>query len=233
MSRVAVERGIEHYVDELIGVAAAEFSVTAALGDGVRGPGGAVVDRLLGREGALERHVVRPELDATRRDVLDGFAVVLDVAESGGTVADHESELLARDGFYAALREDLSSDRREAARERLLDRHRALVDATRPPLRSPEDEFWPAVRDALDLDATLSLLEATLSFTDPLVADRDAFAFTASFDPGDVLRLGPLGGSVPTVTVEYTEEAVRTMRRAETVVTRQATREARRRFEDT
>ncbi|MFC4358543.1 hypothetical protein ACFO0N_11385 [Halobium salinum] len=231
MSRTAVERGIERYVDDLIDVAADEFSVAAALRGGVRGPGGAVVDRLLGREGALRRHVVRPELDATRRDVLDGFAVVLDVAESDDSVSDRADDLLAHDGFYDALREDLARERREAARERLLERHRRLVEAARPPVESPEDEFWPAVRDSLDADAARSLLETALSFTDPVVADREAFAFVASFDPGEVLQLGPLGRGVPTVTVEYTDEAIRTMRRAETVVTRRATREARRQFE--
>lgn len=231
MSRTAVERGIERYVDELISVAADEFSVSAALRGGVRGPGGAVVDRLVGREGAVRRHVVRPELEAIRTDVLEGFAVVLDVAESGASVEDRAGDLLAYDGFYAALHEDIPSKRRADARERILDRHRELVEAARPPLASPSDEFWPAVRDSLELEAALSLLETTLSFTDPVLADRGAFTFTASFDPSAILRLGPLGRGLPTVTVEYTEEAVRTMRRAETVVTREATREARRQFD--
>jgi hypothetical protein len=230
MSRLAVQRGIERYVDELIDVAAAEFSVAAALGDGVRGPGGAVVDRLLDRRGALQRHVVRPELEATRRDVLDGFGVV-DVAATDDSVDERASELLAHDGFWTAIRDDVSRERRTAVRERLLDRYRLLADAAGPPIRSDADEFWPAVRERLDLDAALELLEAALSFTDPVVEYRDAFAFTASFEPGEVLRLGPLGGGLPTATVEYTDEAIGTMRRAERVVTERASREARRAFD--
>jgi hypothetical protein len=122
MSRLAVQRGIERYVDELIDAAAAEFSVAAALGDGARGPGGAVVDRLLDRRGALQRHVVRPELEATRRDVLDGFGVVVDVAATDDSVDERASELLAHDGFWTAIRDDVSRERRTAVRERLLDR---------------------------------------------------------------------------------------------------------------
>jgi hypothetical protein len=230
MSRLAVERGIERYVDELIDVAAEEFSVAAALDSGVRGPGGVVVDRLLDRRGALQRHVVRPELQATRRDVLAGFGVVVDAAAAGDSADERATELLARDGFWAAVRDDVSDDRRAAVRERLLGRYRLLVDAAAPPVRAEADEFWPAVRESLDLDAALELLEAALSFTDPVVEHRDAFAFTASFDPGAVLRLGPLGSGLPTVTVEYTDEAIRTMRRAERVVTERARREARRAF---
>jgi hypothetical protein len=52
-----------------------------------------------------------------------------------------------------------------------------------------------------------------------------------AFDPADVVGgLGSLLGGLPTVEVEYTDEAIRSMRRAEQAVIAETKRDVRRRL---
>lgn len=232
MTRAAVETGFERYLDEMLTVAAREFNVVAALRNGVRGPGAQVTDRLLKRSGALERHVVEPELDAYRRGILAQFDVILDYAASDESIDAFADTLLAHDSFSDSLRPGVSAARRQDIEELLLARDRRLGEAVAPLLDSPRDEFWPAAIDAYDADRIGDLVSATFSFTGPLAEYPDAFVFETTFDPADVLGGlgGLLGGGLPSVTVEYTDEATRVMRRAEETVRHQAMREAERQF---
>jgi hypothetical protein len=230
MTRAAVEAGFEHYLDEMLAVAAREFNVVAALRNGVRGPGARVTDRLLKRTGALERHVVEPELDAHRHAVLAQFDVILDYAASDDGLGAFADTLLARDSFYQSIRPGISPTRRDEIRERLLARDRRLGEAVAPLLESPHEEFWPAAVDVYEADRIGDLVSATFSFTGPLTDYPEAFVFETTFDPAAVLGgLGSLlSGGLPRVTVEYTDEATRVMRRAEETVRHRAMRDAER-----
>ena len=223
MTRRAVAAGFESFVDDALSAAADEFSVSRALA-GASGP----VDRLLDRSDALHRRVVRPELRSYRRSILDQFDATLDRAEAvaAGAEPDGPAALLASDPFADALRPALSPARRERLRDRLVERQRRLSEAVVPLLDHPADEFWPAVVGALDRRTAERLVGEQFRFTEPVVADRDAFAFTTRIDTGELLAL-PIG---PTITVEYTDEAVRAMRAAEARVIETAEREIDRRY---
>jgi hypothetical protein len=234
VTRRAVETGFERFVDEVAEATVAEFDVVAALRGGVRGPGSRLTGRLLKRSDTLDRRVVRPELRSYRERALRQFDAVLDAAAADAEFDAHADRVLAADSYWEAVRPDLPPDRRAAVRETLLDRNRRLADAVTPLVDSPRDAFWPAVRDALDEPAAVALVEDCFAFTAPLVEHRDAFRFETTFDPGDVLGGvgGLLAGGLPTVRVEFTDEAVRAMRRAERRVVHETTREVSRRFAD-
>jgi hypothetical protein len=232
MTREAVEAGFRTFVDDVIEETVEAFSVTRALRQGVRGPGGTVVDRLLKNSRALRRRVVEPELDAYRRRALEQFGVVLDFVESEDPFETHTDRILAADSYWQSVRPDLPADRKAAVRTTLLDRNRDLAAAVEPLVASSADSFWPAVTDAFDEPRAIALVEEQFVFTGPLEQHRDAFVLKTSFEPADVLGGigGLLGGGLPTVHVEFTDEAIRAMRRAEAQVVERTKRDVRRRY---
>ena len=230
MTRAAVEEGFERFVGDTVRATFEEFSVVNALRGG-RGPPG-VVERLLKHNEALERTVVRPELRAYRDRVLAQFSASLDAYASDEPFEAHRDSVLADDAYAEALRRDLPRARREEVRDALLERQRDLAAAVQPLVESDADEFWPAVTDAFTREEALAFVDERFVFTGPLEAYPDAFRLETTVDPSDVL--GGVGGllasGLPEVAVDYTDEATRAMRRAETRVREDTTRELRRRF---
>jgi len=155
---------------------------------------------------------------------------VLTAVESERPVEAFEAELLDHDSMVQALDPDLSPERRRVVVDDVVDRLRRLGDGVAPVVERPEDEFWPAVRGAFDEKHARSLVETVVPFTGPLRRHRDAFAFEVRIDPADVLS-SPLAGRLPTVSLEYTDEAIRAMRRAERRVVHEATSDVADRFD--
>lgn len=234
VTREAVESGFERFVTETIEATAEEFSVARAFRQGARGPGGSVIDRLLKDSDTLWRRVVQPELDAYRCQTLEQFGVLLDYVESGEEFERYRQRLLELDSFAAAIDESVPDSRQESLRETLLDRQREMGEAIRPVVESSEPAFWPAVRASLTAQEARALVGDHFAFTWPVRENRDAFVLSTSFDPGDVLGGlgGILGGGLPTVTVTYTDEAIRSMHRAERAVIAEALGEIDERFGD-
>jgi hypothetical protein len=230
VTRTAAREGFEQFVGEAIELTAEEFSVARALRRGTRGPGGAAVDRLLKDSDLLWDRVVQPELDAYRDRTLAQFDVVLDYAAGDADIDAYRADLLAADSYAEALRADLPAERRDRIRDRLVDRHRRLGDAVAPLVAAPEDAFWPALQSAYDCETAADLVEEHFAFTGPLREHRGAFEMATAFDPGDVLGGGLLPGGLPTLEVEYTDEAIRAMRRAEEAVIADTRRELDRRY---
>ena len=230
MTRAAVEAGFEQFVDDAIRATAEAFAVGNALG-GTDGPPG-VVDRLVSNSAAVERSVVQPELESYRRDVLAQFDAVLDAVESPEPWDAHADRVLELDRYRVAMRDSLSSSRRETVESALLDRQRGLADAVAPMVSADADAFWPAVTETLSVSEARTVVDDHFEFTRPLEAFPDAFAFATTVDPADVLGGlgGLLAGGLPTLQVEFTDEAARAMRRAEERVSEQAHREIDRRF---
>jgi hypothetical protein len=229
MTRAAALDGFETFVDRTAEATRREFSVGRALRGTGLGPGGAVVDRLRRNTDALERRVVEPELEAYRERAVEQFRVVLDYVESDASIEAFEADLLEHDSAVQALDPTLGPDERRAVVEDVLDRLRRLGDGVAPVVERPEDEFWPAVRAAFDREGALALVETVVPFTGPLRRHREAFAFEVRVDPADVLG-GPLAGTLPTVSLDYTDEAVRAMRRAEQRVVHEARADVNERF---
>lgn len=227
MTREAARTGFEQFVEDAIDVTAEQFSVSRALRQGVRGPGGKAVDQLLKDSETLWRRVVQPELDAYRDQILTQFDIVLDYAESDAGIDAYREELLAVDSYAEALRDDIGTKRRAELHDRLVARQQGLGDAVVPIVEAEADDFWQAAAAAFDREQATSLVEDHFTFTTPLREHRSAFRMQTSFDPGDVLGgLGSLLGSgLPTVEVEYTDEALRSMRRAEQTVIAETKRE--------
>ncbi|WP_302082714.1 hypothetical protein [Salinibaculum rarum] len=232
MTREAARTGFEQFVEDAIEVTAQQFSVPRALRQGVRGPGGKVVDQLLQDSETLWRRVVQPELDDYRDQILTQFDIVLDYAESDAEIEAYRDDLLAVDSYATALREDIGAEQRATMHDRLLARQQGLGDAVTPVVDAEETDFWDAAATVFDREQATALVEDHFAFTTPLRDHRDAFRMQTQFDPGDILGgLGSLlGGGLPTVEVEYTDEALRSMRRAEKTVIAETKRELDRRF---
>ena len=232
MTRAAVRQGFEHFVEDAIDTTAEHFSVARALRNGVSGPGGSAVDRLLKSSDTIWRRVVEPELQTYRRQTLAQFDAILDYAESDEGIEAYRKQIFEHDAFASAIREDVTQARRSEVVEALLERHRKLGDATVPLIESPEDDFWEAARTTIDREAAERLVEQRFVFVDPIRPHTDAIAMRTTLDPGEVLGGlgGLLGGGLPTLDVEYTDEAIRAMRRAEQAVITDAKQEIDRRF---
>ncbi len=232
MTREAAHAGFERFVEDAITHTAEEFSVSRALRQGVRGPGGKVVDRLLKDSETLWRRVVQPELDAYRDEILQQFDIVLDYVESDESIGAFREELLAVDSYAAALREEIRGEERKQIHDELVARHRGLGDAVAPIVAADTDDFWTAVSDAFDRKQATALVEDHFRFTTPLQERRNAYEMATAFDPSEILGgLGSLlGGRIPRIEVEYTDEALRSMRRAEQRVIAETKRELDRHF---
>lgn len=232
VTRAAVRAGFEQFVEDAVEATAEHFDVARALRQGIDGPGASVVDRLLNDSEAVRRRVVEPELAIYRRRTIDQFDVILDYAESEAGIEEFRESILERDAFAEEIRDDVSPKRRRAIVEDLLERHRKLGEAAVPLIESSEEDFWDAVQTTLDRETAKRLVEKRFVITGPIRDHTDAIAMTTTIDPGDVLGGlgGLLGGRLPTLSVEYTDEAVRAMRQAEQTVITDAKREIDRRF---
>ena len=174
--------------------------------------------------------MVRPELDAYRRRILAQFDVLLDCVESDAEIDAYRERLLETDAYAANLRSGLSADRRRTVRNRLLDRQRGLAEAVRPLVAAPSDDFWDAVDDAYDRAEMQRVVEEHFVFTGPLEDHRPAFRMTTTVDPGTVLGGGLVVDRLPAFEVEYTDEALRSLRAAERRVVRETKEEIERRY---
>jgi hypothetical protein len=232
VTREAARAGFERFVEDAITHTAAEFSVSRALRQGIRGPGGKFVDQLLKDSETLWTRVVQPELDAYRDEILAQFDILLEYAESDQSIEAYREELLAVDSYAAALREDIRGEERERIHDELVARHRRLGDAVTPIVGADADDFWTATSAVFDRGEATDLIEEQFRFTTPLQERRDAYEMQTAFDPSEVLGgLGSLlGGRLPRIEVEYTDEALRSMRRAEQQVIRETKRELDRHF---
>jgi len=231
VTRNAVETGFEEFLDDVIAATLDEFSVSRALRSGAAGPGGALVDKLATNAGVVHRRVVEPEMETYRRKTIDQFGVILDYAESEADIEACRDEILTAGPFVDALRSDVPDETREQAKEAVLAHYQRLGDAVAPLLASPEPSFWGAARAVLTAEEAVALVETNFAFTAPLRSNRAAFRMETTIDVTDVLGgLARLLGPAPTVEIEYTDEALRAMTRAERVVIAETRREIDRRF---
>jgi hypothetical protein len=226
VTRAAVREGFEWFVDETATATVEAFRVARAFKQG--GPANPVVERLLDSTGPLQRRVVSPEIKAHRRQVLGQVEVLLDYVESGEAIAAYREELLAADPYADTLRESLPAQERERIHDLLVARQRRLGEAVAPLVAAEHDGFWPAVTAALPRDRAVELVEERFPFTGLLREERDAFRMAVEVDPGDVL--GGLAAALPSVEVEYTDEALRAMTRAERRVVAETKQEVNERY---
>jgi hypothetical protein len=220
MTRRAAETGLERFTNRTIDATREEFSVGRTLEGTTLGPGGMLVDRLRDNTDLLERHVIEPELDVYRERTIRQFSILLEYVESGEDMTAFEDELLAHDNYMDALKPGVSTATRDGVAAATLDRLRRLAEGIDPIVASPEDDFWAAAESSLDRAAALTLIDDAVRFTRPIREFEGSFVFETGLNPNEILtsRLLP---SLPTVTVDYTDEAIRSMTAAEERIVRE------------
>ena len=228
MTRAAVRDGFERYVNGLASQTSDAFSISRALRS-ASGPEGAVIDRLLSNSETVDRKIVQPELKAYRDAILHQFDAVLEYAAADDDFGVFADEILARDLYWDSLRTDVGTERRDQLREVLLARQRRMGDAVAPLVAADADSLWGAAATVYDWAGTVDLIETHFAFTEPLHDSPDAYALTIQIDPGDLL--GGLARALPSITVDYTDEAVRAMRGAERRVVHEAKSDVAERFD--
>jgi len=228
VTRAAVKDGFERYVNTLVDETSDAFRVTRAL-RGSAGAKGAVIDRLLKNSDTVDRRIVQPELRAYRDAIFHQFEVVLAYAESDDDFETFADEILARDLYWESLRSGLSARHREEIRETLLDRQRRLGDELAPLVAASGESLWAAAAAEYDWERTVDLIDTHFAFTDPLHDRPDAYELTVEVDPGDLL--GGLARALPSATIDYTDEAIRAMTRAQKRVIDRAKDDARQYFQ--
>lgn len=234
MTRAAVQNGFEAFLADTIEATLEEFSVARALRSASRGPGGVVVDKLLSDSDLLHRRVVQPEIEAYEQQTIEQFDRLLDAVEAETPIEDHREEILAAGTFTDNLRSDLSPKRRERVRDQLFAHHRGLGQAVKPLVESQESSFWDAASVVFSPAEAKELVEVHFAFTGPLRENRDAFAMQTTLDVQSLVGgLAGLFGGNSTYTVEYTEEAIRAMYRAEQRVIHDVTSDLDRKLEYT
>ena len=214
MSRRAAEAGFKQFLEPTVTAIREEFSVERVLRDTELELGGRLVDLVRANADTIERQLVSAELERYQQQSLEQFQAVLDYVESDDPIDAFASELLAHDSYMAALDPALDTAQQATVADAVLARLERLGDGVAPIVRRPEAEFWPAADAAFDRHEAVTLLEEAFPFTEPLQTHREWFVFATEIDPGSILG-GPLGSSLPAVTVEYTDETVRAMTRAE------------------
>lgn len=227
MTRQAVRHGFEQFVGDAIEQTGEEFRIAGVLG----GDGGGMIEKFLDGTDDLHAMLVEPELETFRDATIQQFEFVLDYVDSDEPIEAYRDEILTAGPFLSDLRDDLPPDREQEVRARLLERQERLASAVEPLVESEESEFWAAARRELSAAEAKELVEDNFAFTGPLREYRSAFAMTMTFDPEEVMS--GLGGLLGTsaMEVDYTEEALRAMVRAERAVIADTLDEIDRRFD--
>ncbi|WP_075936156.1 hypothetical protein [Halosegnis longus] len=229
MSRRAAESGFELFLDPTMTAVRREFSVERALRGTGFGLGGRVVDRLRENNDAIERQLVAGEFDAYRERSLAQFRVLLDAVESDEEIEPFADELLAHDSYVEAVDETATPAQRAAVEEDVLSRLERLGTGLEPVLDRPEDDFWAAANAAYSREAATTLVQEAFPFTEPLSTHRDVLIFEVEADPNELLDSALLP-TLPTASIDYTDEAIHAMTRAERQVVADLTDEVRSRF---
>jgi hypothetical protein len=229
MTRRAAKDGVERFLQETIDLTREEFRVRRVLQGSGLGPGGIVVDRLRENAQALERRLIEPKLTEYRTRSLAQFDVLLEYIDDNAPIRAFEEPLLTHDTYLHALDPSASSDTRETLIDASLERLQRLGDGLAPVVYSSSDEFWPAAESELSRQEASDLIENGFPFSGPLRRHRDAVTFEISVDPGDILG-GLLAGGLPSVSIEYTDEALRAMRQAERTISQRMRDEVDSRF---
>lgn len=227
MTEQAARKGFEQFVDDAFEVTREVFSVSRAV-TGSRGVPGSLVDRIVRNSRTFDRRVVEPELAEYRDQILDQFEVLIEyTVDPDATREGYADAILRRDAYLDSLRDDVRHERRQRLEQTVLDRQLGLGEAIEPLVESDRSAFWPAVRDVFTREQATAFVEEQFRFAGPLREHADAFRFTAEFDPETVVDgalASALTRGMPTTTIEFTDEAVRSITRAEERVVRQAKR---------
>jgi hypothetical protein len=230
MTRAAAEAGLFGVVEAVVGAAREEFDAVRAVRQGTTGTASRAVNALVKRNRLLDEYVVKPEIDRYRTDARSQVGAMLDAVAAGDPIETRREAILANDIYYQGLASGAPESTRRAVAESVVERFERAGETVAPVVAAPENGFWDAVRASLTREEAGELVVANLAFAPEMDRFRDWFALRTDVDPGELLG-GPFAARLPTLTVDYTDESLRAMRRAEVRVRRQYEREIARRYD--
>lgn len=196
-SREALEERFEAFVEAIIDEALDEFEPFRVVNAGSL-PGNATVKSVL-------RPLIREELKLYRASINDQFDVVMEYAENDGPVEKYIDDFLRADVFYQNYVGDSRYELAEELEQRLID----MGGDMRPLLRSGEDDFWDAVVASYDEETSREMLPKHFEYTDVIDGYRD-----------DLHLQIEIGNRLVNVEVEYTDEALRCIKKSEDTLKR-------------
>ncbi|ERH04494.1 MAG: hypothetical protein J07HR59_01628 [Halorubrum sp. J07HR59] len=220
MTREAAKTGVEEFLERTVDATREEFRVQRALRGTGLGPGGMVIDRLRDNAQAMERKLVEPELAEYRDRSLAQFDVLVEYMETDAPIQEFEEPLLKTDSYLESLDASASAATRKQLIDASLERLERLGDGLAPVVHSDHDEFLAGYQCRTLPRVGIRPRRAWVPFSGPLRQHREAVSFAVTIDPGEVLG-GPLTGGLPSVSLEYTDEALRAMQRAERQIGKQ------------
>lgn len=195
-SRGAVVEQFEVFMERIIDDALDEFEPFRVVNmNGM--PGNDSIKRALGP-------VIRDELGRIRKSVEAQFGVVMKYIETGD-VEGCGRDFLRNDVFYNSFEGDRNARRRleEDLKRRMTD----MGEDMAPLVETGEEGFWDAVVAAYDEDEAREMLPRHFAYTETLKGYSDDLCLTVR-----------VGGGVLGTDVEYTEEAMRVLGNAETML---------------
>ncbi|WP_254534943.1 hypothetical protein [Halomarina litorea] len=231
MTRAATESGLFDAVDAIVEATYDEFDAVRAVRRGSTNAAGRAVDALLKQNRLLDEYVVRPEIEGFREDARRQVSAMLDAVAAGDPVETRRETILAADAYYGNLGPETPAETRAAVADAVVGRFERAGETVEPVVASPEESFWDAVRASLTAEEARTLVAANFEFAPEMRPYREWLDFRTDLTPSELLG-GPLAARLPTLSVDYTDESMRAMRRAETRVRHEYDREIARRYGD-
>lgn len=214
MTRTAAEQGIVEVFDVMMTNFIDEFSWERVLQETSLRPGGAIVDKLLDVTDVVESRALEPLLNRYRRNAIEYFQRALDYAEGEVSADAIREEFPAYDENIHILDSTASRAEYRELVDDVVKYYCEVGETIEPVVAHSSDDFWQAVEGSMDEDRAVMVLERSMSFSDILEAHREILDMKLELNPAHILSM-PGRVLAPEVSVEYTDEAISALSRAE------------------
>jgi len=146
------------------------------------------------------RPLIERELEVHRQCISNQFDIVMDYAEEG-KLEEHKNDFLKHDIFYSNFEGTTGRDELE---DDLTQRLKDLGSDMAPLISSGENDFWDAMVETYGESEAREMLPKHFEYTDKIADYQDDLYLTVE-----------VGGRVFGFEAEYTDEAIRCLRRSE------------------
>lgn len=214
MTRTAAERGIVEVFDVMVKNVVDEFSWERALRTTSLRPGGAILDKLLDKTEVVDSRALEPLLDRYRRSAIEYFQRALDYAEGEASAESIREEFPEYQENIHILDPAASRVEYQALIDDVVEYYCDVGEALGPVVGHDSDEFWQAVQESMAEEQAVQVLERAMSFSDVLEAHHGVLEMKMQLNPAHLLSM-PGSALAPEVSVEYTDEAINALSRAE------------------
>lgn len=214
MTRTAAERGIAEVFDVIVTNFIDEFSWERVLQKTSLRPGGAIVDKLLDATDVVDSRALEPLLDRYRHSAIEYFQRALDYAEGKVSTDAIRKEFPAYDESIHILDPDASHDEYQTLVDDVVEYYCEVGEALEPLVSHASDDFWRVIQESMNEDQAVMVLDQSMSFSEILEAHRGILDMKLQLNPAHFLSV-PGNALAPEASVEYTDEAIVALSRAE------------------